>query len=225
MRILLVEDDSLVADAIVRGLSRAGFTVDHAGSAEMARTALATEHFDLAIVDIGLPAADGLSLLQHLRGDGKPTPVLILTARYTLRDKIRAFDLGADDFLMKPFEQAELTARCKALIRRASVVPSGAVRLGRLAIDLIGHQLQLDDAPVELTKREWAVLEGLAHNLGRVVSKEQLLQRFAGWEQDLSANAVETQVSRLRAKLRDAAVIRTIRGLGYRLEEPKERPQ
>jgi len=225
MRLLLVEDDSLVADAIVRGLSLAGFTVDHAGSAEMARTALATEHFDLAIVDIGLPAADGLSLLQGLRSDGKATPVLILTARYTLTDKIRAFNLGADDFLMKPFEQAELTARCKALIRRASVVPSGMIRLGRLAIDLIGHQLRLDDQLVELTKREWAVLEGLAHNLGRVVRKEQLLQGLAGWDQELSANAVETQISRLRAKLRDAAVIRSIRGLGYRLEEPKQASQ
>lgn len=224
MRILLVEDDSLVADAIIRGLSSAGFTVDHAGSAELARTALGVEHFDLAIVDIGLPGADGLSLLQNLRGEGRSTPVLILTARYTLTDKIRAFNLGADDFLMKPFEQAELTARCKALIRRASVVPSGMIRLGRLAIDLIGHQLQLDEQPVELTRREWAVLEGLAHNLGRVVRKEQLLQGLAGWEQELTANAVETQISRLRAKLRDAAVIRSVRGLGYRLEEPKDAP-
>jgi DNA-binding response OmpR family regulator len=225
MRILLVEDDALLADAIVRGLSLAGFTVDHAGSAELARVALNTEHFDLAIVDIGLPAADGLSLLQSLRTEGKATPVLILTARYTLQDKIRAFNLGADDFLMKPFEQAELAARCKALIRRANLVPAGALRLGRLAIDLIGHQLQLDEQPIELTKREWAILEDLAHNLGRVVSKERLLRALAGWEQDLTANAVETHVSRLRAKLGNAVVIRTVRGLGYRLEETKVRSQ
>jgi DNA-binding response OmpR family regulator len=224
MRLLLVEDDALVADAIVRGLSSAGFTVDHADSAELARVALNTEHFDLAIVDIGLPAADGLSLVQSLRGSGKTTPVLVLTARYTLQDKIRAFDLGADDFLMKPFEQAELTARCKALIRRSGALPAGIVRMGRLAIDLIGHQLLLDEQRVELTKREWAVLEGLANDLGRVVSKERLLAGFSGWEQDLTANAVETQVSRLRAKLGTAAVIRTIRGLGYRLEEPKDVP-
>jgi DNA-binding response OmpR family regulator len=224
MRLLLVEDDALVADAIVRGLSSAGFTVDHADSAELARIALNTEHFDLAIVDIGLPAADGLSLVQSLRGSGKTTPVLVLTARYTLQDKIRAFDLGADDFLMKPFEQAELTARCKALIRRSGALPAGIVRLGRLAIDLIGHQLLLDEQQVELTKREWAILEKLANDLGKVVSKERLLAGFSGWEQDLTANAVETQVSRLRAKLGTAAVIRTIRGLGYRLEEPKETP-
>jgi two-component system, OmpR family, response regulator len=222
MRLLLVEDDALVGDAIVRGLSAAGFTVDHAQTAELARVALKTEHFDLAIVDIGLPGADGLTLVQALRGSGNSTPVLVLTARYTLQDKIRAFDLGADDFLMKPFEQAELTARCKALIRRSGSLPAGIVRMGRLTIDLVGHQLRLDEQPVELTRREWAVLEGLAHDLGRVVSKERLLARFGGWEQDLTANAVETQVSRLRAKLGDAAVIRTIRGLGYRLEEPKD---
>jgi len=148
--------------------------------------------------------------------------VLILTARYTLQDKIRAFDLGADDFLMKPFEQAELTARCKALIRRAGALPAGVVHFGRLTIDLIGHQLQLDEQSIELTKREWAVLEGLANNLGRVVSKERLLHALSGWDQDLTANALETHISRLRAKLGSAALIRSIRGLGYRLEEPKE---
>ena len=221
MRILLVEDDGLVADAIVRGLSQAGFTVDHAGSAELARIVLRTEHFDLAVIDIGLPAADGFTLLQALRADGKATPVLILTARYTLRDKIRAFDLGADAFLMKPFEQAELAARCKALIRRAGQAPSGALHLGRVSIDLIGHQLLLDEQPIELTRREWVVLESLAHEVGRVVSKERLMQALAGWEQDLTANAVETHISRLRAKLGDAVVIRTIRGLGYRLDEPQ----
>lgn len=220
MRILLVEDDELVADAVVRGLGLAGFTVDHAVSSELARAALDTEHFDLSIVDIGLPGADGLSLLKSMRASGKVTPVLILTARYTLQDKVKAFELGADDFLMKPFEQAELAARCRALIRRANQVPSGAVRLSRLSIDLNGRQLQVDGRAVELTRREWAVLESLALNLGRVVAKERLLQALAGWDQELTPNALETQVSRLRAKLGSGAVIRAIRGLGYRLEEP-----
>jgi DNA-binding response OmpR family regulator len=224
LRILLIEDDELVADAIGRGLVLAGFSVEHAASAERARTALSVEHFDLAVVDIGLPGADGLSLLGALRREGKATPVLILTARDTLADKIRAFELGADDFLMKPFEQAELAARCRALIRRASLVPSGLVRLGRLTIDLSGHQLQVDSQPVELTRREWLVLESLAHNIGRIVSKERLMQALAGWEQDLTANAVETHISRLRAKLGTAAVIRTIRGLGYRLDEVGDSP-
>lgn len=219
MRILLIEDDELVADAVVRGLSIAGFTVDHAASAESGRAALRTEHFDLAVVDIGLPGADGLSLLAALRNEGTSMPVLMLTARDTLADKIRAFELGADDFLMKPFEQAELAARCRALIRRAGQTPSGVVRLGGLTIDLNGHQLQVNGAAVELTRREWLVLESLAHNLGRIVTKDRLMQALAGWEQDLTPNAVETQVSRLRAKLGSAAVIRAIRGLGYRLDE------
>jgi two-component system, OmpR family, response regulator len=219
MRILLIEDDELVADAVVRGLSIAGFTVDHAASAESGRAALRTEHFDLAVVDIGLPDADGLSLLGALRNEGTAMPVLMLTARDTLADKIRAFELGADDFLMKPFEQAELAARCRALIRRAGLTPSGVVRLGGLTIDLNGHQLQVNGAVVELTRREWLVLESLAHNPGRIVTKDRLMQALAGWEQDLTPNAVETHVSRLRSKLGSAAVIRAIRGLGYRLDE------
>jgi two-component system, OmpR family, response regulator len=224
MRILLIEDDALVADAIVRGLSLAGFTVDHASSAEQGSAALSTEHFDLAVVDIGLPGADGLTLLDALRRQGQAMPVLILTARYALADKIRAFELGADDFLMKPFEQAELAARCRALIRRANLAPSGVVRLGRLSIDLNGHQLQIDSQLVELTRREWLVLESLAHNLGRIVTKERLMQVLSGWEQDLTPNALESHISRLRSKLGTAAVIRTIRGLGYRLDEVGEPP-
>jgi DNA-binding response OmpR family regulator len=222
MRILLVEDDELLADAISRGLMLDGFTVDHAGSAEQARAAIACEYFDLAIVDIGLPGADGLTLLHGLRDQGSPMPILILTARDALADKVRAFGLGADDFLMKPFEQAELAARCKALVRRANLVPSGAVQLGRMNVDLLGHQLRVDAQAVELTRREWAVLESLTHNLGRVVTKERLLQSLAGWDQDLTPNALETHVSRLRSKLGGAAVIRAVRGLGYRLEEAAE---
>jgi two-component system, OmpR family, response regulator len=223
MRVLLVEDDELLADAIARALAIAGFTVDRLGSAERAAPALEHEPFDLAILDIGLPGADGLSLLARLRAGGSALPVLMLTARFALPEKVRAFELGADDYLMKPFEQAELVARCRALIRRAGQVPGGALRLGRLNIDLNGRQLQLDGRPLELTRREWAVLEALAHHAGRVVAKERLLQALAGWEQDLSANALETQVSRLRAKLGDAVLIRAIRGLGYRLEEPSVR--
>jgi DNA-binding response OmpR family regulator len=219
MRILLVEDDALVADAVVRGLERAGFSVHHAPAAGGARSALRAESFDLLILDVGLPDADGLSLLGSLRQEGRSVPVLVLTARDTLAEKIRAFERGADDFLMKPFEQAELAARCRALIRRSSLAPSGLVRFGRLSIDLNGHELQIDGQTIELTRREWLVLEILAHHLGRIVPKERLLQALSGWEQDLSPNAVETHVSRLRAKLGAAAAIRTVRGLGYRLDE------
>jgi DNA-binding response OmpR family regulator len=221
MRILVVEDNDLVADAITRGLGMAGFAVDRASSAERAAMALESEHFDLAVLDIGLPGIDGLNLLRRLRSDGKTLPVMILTARDTLAAKVEALDLGADDFLMKPFEQAELAARCRALIRRANLSTSGQLSLGRIRIDVSGRQLQIDNEPVELTGREWLVLECLALNAGRVVSKERLQQAIVSWDQALTPNAVEVYVSRLRSKLRDAATIRVVRGLGYRLEEPK----
>jgi DNA-binding response OmpR family regulator len=218
MRILVVEDNNLVADAVVRGLGMAGFAVDSAGSAEQAVAALAAEHFDLAILDLGLPDTDGLALLRRLRKDGATLPVMILTARDLLATKVEALDLGADDFLMKPFEQAELAARCRALIRRSNLSTSGQLNLGRMRIDVTGRQLQIDGAPVELTGREWAVLECLALNASRVVSKERLQQAIVGWDQAVTPNAVEVYVSRLRTKLADAATIRAVRGLGYRLE-------
>jgi DNA-binding response OmpR family regulator len=216
-----VEDNDLVADAIVLGLGAAGFAVDRMASAEAAESALATEHFDLAVVDIGLPGADGFSLVRRLRGAGTTLPIMILTARNTLATKVEALDLGADDFLMKPFEQAELAARCRALIRRAHLSSSGALSLGRMRIDVAGRQLWIDEQPVDLTAREWLVLECLALNSGRVVSKERLQQAIANWDEILTPNAVEVYVSRVRAKLADAAVIRTVRGLGYRLNEPR----
>jgi DNA-binding response OmpR family regulator len=221
MRILVVEDNDLVADALTLGLGAAGFAVDRAASAEAAHNALATEHFDLLVVDVGLPGADGLSLVRRLRASGATQPVLILTARDTLAIKVEALNLGADDFLLKPFEQDELIARCRALIRRANLYAGEQVNLGRLRLDVAGRILRIDETPVELTGREWLVLECLVLNSGRVVSKERLQQAITGFDQALTPNAVEVYVSRLRAKIGDAAVIRTVRGLGYRLDEPR----
>ncbi len=221
MRILIVEDDELVADAVARGLAAAGFAVDRAPSAEAAEAALATEHFDLAVVDVGLPGADGLDLVHRLRGGGSSLPILILTARDTLAVKVEALDLGADDFLMKPFEQAELAARCRALIRRAHLRAHGELSLGGMHIDVGGRRLKVGGSPVELTAREWLVLECLALNSGRIVSKERLQEAMASWDRPLTPNAVEVYVSRVRAKLGTAAVISTVRGLGYRLDEPR----
>src|SRR3984893_13527467 len=221
MRILAVEDNDLVADAIVRGMAMAGFAVDRAATAEAAGAALAAEHFDLAVLDIGLPGADGLSLLRRIRVSGSTLPVMILTARDTLAMRVEALDLGADDFLMKPFEQSELAARCRALIRRANLNTNGQLSFGRLRIDVAGRQLRIDEKLVELTGREWLVLECLAFAAGRVVSKERLQQAIARWDQAMTPNAVEVYVSRVRAKLADAALIRTVRGLGYRLDEPE----
>jgi two-component system, OmpR family, response regulator len=218
MRILVVEDNDLVADAIARGLAMAGFAVDRATNAESASVALSAEHFDLALLDIGLPGADGLTLLKRLRNDGKTLPVMVLTARDTLATKVEALDLGADDFLMKPFEQAELAARCRALIRRSNLSTAGQSSLGRLRIDVAGRQLYIDGVPVELTGREWLVLECLALNTNRVVSKDRLQQGIVSWDQAVTPNAVEVYVSRLRTKLGNAATIRAVRGLGYRFE-------
>jgi DNA-binding response OmpR family regulator len=221
MRLLVVEDDDIVADAIARGLMAAHYTVHRVASAEAAQRALADEEFALAVIDVGLPGADGLTLVRRLRSAGNTLPTLMLTARCTLNDKVKALDLGADDFLGKPFEPAELAARCRALMRRSSGALGGIIQLNRLRIDLSGRRLGIDGGETELTAREWLLLECLVRRIGQIVPKERVQQAIAGPEQDLTANAVEVHVSRLRAKLGDAAVIRSLRGLGYRMEEAK----
>jgi DNA-binding response OmpR family regulator len=221
VRLLVVEDDDIVADAIARGLTAAHYAVLRVNSAEAAQAALTDEDFAMAVIDVGLPGADGLSLVRRLRAAGKSLPTLILTARCTLTDKVKALDLGADDFLSKPFEPAELAARCRALMRRASGERSGVIRLNRMSVDLPGRQLLIDDAPIELTAREWLVLECLVTRIGMIVPKERLLQAVSELGQDITLNAVEVQISRLRAKLGTAAVVRSLRGLGYRLEEAR----
>jgi DNA-binding response OmpR family regulator len=221
VRLLIVEDDDIVADAIVRGLSAAHYSVHRVASAEAARAALEAEEFALAVIDVGLPGADGLTLLRRLRTAGIRMPTLMLTARCTLADKVKALDIGADDFLSKPFEPAELAARCRALMRRSGGALDGVIKLNRMSVDLTGRRLSIDEAEVELTAREWLVLECLVRRTGQIVSKERVQQVMASPGEDVTANAVEVHVSRLRAKLGDAATIRTLRGLGYRLEEAK----
>jgi two-component system OmpR family response regulator len=221
VRLLLVEDDDLVADAILRGLTAASYAVHRVSSAEAALAAIASEEFALAVIDVGLPGADGLTLVRRLRSAGKSLPTLILTARCTLTDKVKALDLGADDFLSKPFEAAELAARCRALMRRSSGASNGIVKLNRMGVDLGGKRLCIDEVEIDLTAREWLVLECLTRRVGQIVSKERVQQAVAGPDQDITPNAVEVHISRLRAKLGTAAVIRSLRGLGYRLEEAK----
>ena len=219
MRILVVEDDALVADAIRRGLTKAGYAVDHVSSAEEAERAFGVEMFDLAVIDIGLPGTNGLALLQRMRRSGAVLPVLILTARDALADRVNALDMGADDYLVKPFELPELAARCRALIRRSRSAASAELTIGRLHLDLAAHHVDVAGVGIELTPREWAVLECLALNAGRLVAKERLLQTIASWDEEIGANAIEVYVSRLRTKLGSGAPIRTVRGLGYRLDE------
>jgi DNA-binding response OmpR family regulator len=219
VRILVVEDDALVADAIRRGLDKAGFAADHVETAEHAVHAMVGEEFDLAVVDIGLPGLDGLALLQKVRRAGSALPILILTARDALADRVNALDLGADDYLVKPFALPELVARCRALIRRSRSSSSSEVRIGHVRIDLGARRAEVDGIGANLTRREWAVLECLVLNAGRVVAKERLLQAIANWDKDIGANAIEVYVSRLRTKLAGQVPIRTVRGLGYRLDD------
>ena len=221
MRVLVVEDDQVVGDAVQRALTLDGFAVDHVESAERAKAALQTESFDLAIVDIGLPKEDGMQLVKDWRRKGRSVPVLMLTARDGLSDRVNALDLGADDYLTKPFQVAELLARCRALVRRANRAASSVLLFGSLKLDLAHKEASQADAPLDLTRREWSILECLVLNAGRVVSKEKLMSAVASFNEEISPNAVEVYVSRLRSKLGDAVVIRVIRGLGYRLDEAR----
>ena len=219
MRLLLVEDDLMVASGIKLGLSNAGYTVDWVGSAERAEQALDKDSFDLAIVDIGLPGIDGLALTQRLRGRGLTMPVLILTARDALHDRVQGLDLGADDYMLKPFELPELLARLRALLRRSQAATSAVLGLGPLEMDTAQRRVTLAGQPMELGPREWTVLEYLLLQAPKPAAKDKLLAALTGWDKEITPNAIEVYVSRLRAKLEPAGVaLRSIRGFGYRLE-------
>lgn len=225
MRLLLVEDDVLVASGIKLGLTNAGYTVDWVGSAERAQTALDGESFDLAIVDIGLPGQDGLELTRRLRTSGLSMPVLILTARDALHDRVQGLDLGADDYMLKPFELPELLARLRALLRRSQAATSAVLAFGPLEMDTALRRVQLAGKPMDLGPREWTVLEYLLIQAPKPAAKDKLLAALTGWDKEITPNAIEVYVSRLRAKLEPAGVLlRSIRGFGYRLElaEPAE---
>ncbi|MBL8397932.1 MAG: response regulator [Candidatus Accumulibacter sp.] len=219
MRILVIEDDELVASGLKQGLSQAGFTVDLAGSAEAAAESLRDGAFDLAVVDIGLPQSDGLTLIRHLRARGNTLPVLVLTARGSLEEMVSGLDVGADDYLAKPFQLAELCARLRALLRRSHARGDNCLRHNGLTLDINRQQASLNGTSLDLTRREWALLEALLLASPNVLSKERLMQTLAGWDKELTGNAVEVYVSRLRGKLAAGGIdIRTVRGIGYRID-------
>ena len=227
MRLLLVEDDVMVASGIKLGLTDAGYAVDWVGSGERAEEVLRTESFDAAIIDIGLPAMDGLELTRRLRRPemvSPAMPVLILTARDALQDRVQGLDLGADDYMVKPFELPELLARLRALLRRSQAATSAVLSFGPLELDTAGRRASVrrgDGEPlaIELGPREWTVLEYLLINAPKPASKDKLLQALTGWDKEITPNAVEVYVSRLRGKLEPHGVaLRSIRGFGYRLE-------
>ncbi|MEK9776798.1 MAG: response regulator transcription factor [Quisquiliibacterium sp.] len=223
MRILVVEDDPLVADALQGGLRSAGFAVDRVDSAEKADLAIRGEHFDLILLDLGLPGISGLDWMRRLRaraGQERRTPVLILTARDGIDDRVDGLDLGADDYIVKPFVLRELIARCRALIRRTGTPVSSATEVGGLVMDASRRELSWRGGAIELTPREWSIMEYLMLHASTVVSKDKLLQAISDWDDNLGPNAIEVYVSRLRGKLDGTEVsIRTVRGVGYRLEE------
>jgi two-component system, OmpR family, response regulator len=232
MRLLLVEDDVLVASGIKLGLSNAGYAVDWVGSAERALevTQSQAEAFDIAVIDIGLPAMDGLALTQALRAQGHTMPVLILTARDALQDRVQGLDNGADDYMVKPFQLPELLARLRALLRRSQAATSAVLRFGPLELDTALRQasIRLPDAAagvpagkqaLELGPREWTVMEYLMLQTPKPANKDKLLQALTGWDKEITSNAVEVYISRLRAKLEPHGIaLRSIRGFGYRLE-------
>jgi DNA-binding response OmpR family regulator len=226
MRLLLVEDDVMVASGIKLGLTDAGYTVDWVGSAERAEEVLRGEVFDAAIIDIGLPHMDGLELTKRLRRPemaNPAMPVLILTARDALQDRVQGLDLGADDYMIKPYELPELLARLRALLRRSQAATSAVLSFGPIELDTANRRASArrdgHETALELGPREWTVLEYLLINAPKPASKEKLLQALTGWDREITPNAVEVYISRLRGKLEPHGVaLRSIRGFGYRLE-------
>ena len=218
MRVLLIEDDPMIGESVGKGLRSEGFTVDWVGDGRRAELALENEVYSLVLLDLGLPRKDGLEVLRTLRRRGHTLPVLIITARDAIPDRVRGLDSGADDYLVKPFDLAELLARMRALLRRRSGRATGPIEIGELSLDPATHAVRYRGRPVHLSAREFALLHALLEDPGKVLSREQLEDRLYGWGEEVESNAVEVHIHNLRRKL-DAGVIRNVRGVGYRLGE------
>lgn len=214
MRILVVEDDTLLGDALQAGLRQAGFAVDWLRDGAAADAALRTEPFAAVVLDLGLPRLAGFEVLRKLRGRDDRTPVLILTARDAVDDRVKGLDAGADDYVVKPTAIAELAARLRALVRRSRGAATSELRLGGLQIDPAARTVRFEGQPVELQPREFAVLHALALHAGRVMTRTQLESCLYEWGQALESNAIEVHVHHLRRKLAPS-LIRTVRGVGY----------
>lgn len=221
MRILIAEDDQVLADGLLRSLRAAGAAVDHVASGTEADAALrANSQFDLLILDLGLPKMHGLEVLRRLRARGAGMPVLILTAADAIEERVKGLDLGADDYMAKPFALSELEARVRALTRRGMGATSSTIRHGPLVYDQAGRVASIDGSPVELSARELGLLEVLLQRAGRLVSKDQLVERLCEWGDEVSNNAIEVYVHRLRKKIERGPIrIATVRGLGYCLQK------
>lgn len=219
MRILIAEDDSILADGLTRSLRNNGYAVDAVSDGIAADSALTAQEFDLLILDLGLPRLSGLEVLGKLRARNSRLPVLILTAADSIEQRVKGLDLGADDYMAKPFSLSELEARVRALARRGVGGGAALLRHGRLVFDQTGRVAMVDDQTLELSAREISLLEILLTRSGRMVSKNQIVDHLCEWGEEVSSNAIEVYVHRLRKKLEPSGVkIATVRGLGYCLE-------
>jgi two-component system, OmpR family, response regulator QseB len=218
MRVLLVEDDDLIGCGVEAGLRQAGFTVDWARDGHKAGLALDTTAYSLLILDLGLPRVSGMDLLKRLRDAGQDLPVLVLTARGTVADRVGGLEAGADDYLGKPFDLTELIARCRALLRRAQGRSVELIRYRDLSVNPAAQTVELCGARVPLTSREWAVLIQLLTHQGIPQSRSQLEESLYGWQEEIESNAIEVHVSNLRKKL-GTTLIRTVRNIGYVVEK------
>ncbi|MDO6580199.1 response regulator transcription factor [Photobacterium sp. 2_MG-2023] len=220
MRILIVEDSVVIAEGLHNLLVEQGFVVDVFHSGEQASHVILTQKFDLLLLDLGLPDCEGLQILRSLRQKKSNLPVLIISARAALDERILGLNEGADDYLCKPFEPEEVVARVHALLRRASSRVSNTIEHGALTFDVINKAVTFYGNEVVLHRREVSVLECLLSNVERVVSKPKIVQRISSFDEELSETAIETYISRLRKKFSPDLNIRTVRGLGYMLEKP-----
>ncbi|MCB1952104.1 MAG: response regulator [Zoogloeaceae bacterium] len=219
MRILLVEDDAMIGTSVQRGLRQGGHAVDWVRDGVAADLALHDTPYDLLVLDLGLPKRDGIQVLTDLRASGSALPVLVLTARDAVSDRIRGLDAGADDYLVKPFDLDELAARVRALARRQRGGAEPQMQLGALVLDPAAHAVMLDAQPVKLSAREFALLEALFEADGKPLSRARLEERVYGWGEEVESNAIEVHIHALRRKL-GAGWIRNLRGVGYTLSEP-----
>ncbi|SEF95314.1 two-component system, OmpR family, response regulator BasR [Alcanivorax sp. DSM 26293] len=221
MRLLLVEDDALLADGLQRALRAEGYTVDLVDRGDLVLPALAAGGFELVLLDLGLPGLDGMAALRALRQQDKQIPVIIISARDALDDRITGLDSGADDYLVKPFSAVELIARIRARLRRREAPGSEILTVGDLAIDAARFSVTRGGEPVNLSRREMSVLLQLVRHRGRVLTRDQLEQGLYGWNEDVESNALEVHIHHLRKKL-GSGLIRTVRGVGYSLSGDQE---
>lgn len=219
MRLLIVEDDLVIANGLVRALTQAEYAVDHVKDGKQALRAINDDVYDLVILDLGLPTMDGMTLLSQLRQQANPIAVLILTAREDVATRVEALDVGADDFLTKPFHLEELEARVRALIRRSKLGNNLPLQCGNLKLDVANKLATINDQAVALSARELHLLETLMMRMGKIIAKEQIMESLCNWDETLGDNAIEVYIHRLRKKIEPSgANIRTVRGLGYMLE-------